>query len=228
MEEKLRNSQQAFISKVISHTTHEFKNHLAIINESAGLMGDLLSMEKGAGIANLERYQKIIKSINDRVAMSAEVTLKLNHFGHRMDFPLSSFNVNEVLEEELKLLGRYAEQKQVELSTDFEPEIPSIYNHTSIFQYMVFTCFEYLISRFDGPSRIVISTVVRGVAVRLEFFAKGTVRQGTDGLFDTLIQECSYGLGKMQSELTSEKPEDSSEKLIFLLRSLSPNSPDDN
>ncbi len=82
MEEKLRHAQQAFISKIISHTTHEFKNHLAIINESAGLMGDLMGMERESGPANQERYEKIISSIKNRVAIASELTLKLNHFGH--------------------------------------------------------------------------------------------------------------------------------------------------
>jgi signal transduction histidine kinase len=220
VEENLRNSQQAFISKIISHTTHDFKNQLAIINESAGLMGDLLGMQKEGDLTNKERYQKIINSIQDRVITAAELALKLNFFGHRMDHPAGSFNINDLLQEELHLLGRYASQKQVELITDLSIEVPAINNHPAICQYIFFICFEYLVNRFEGPKKIQVATRSAEEIVQVEISAAGTIKDGTANLLNGLIESSCYGLSKMDAELANAKVGDNQQKLTISLKSL--------
>ncbi|MBF0520244.1 MAG: hypothetical protein HQK92_11025, partial [Nitrospirae bacterium] len=42
LEHEVTNERLRFIAKILSLYTHEIKNHMAIINESVGLMGDII------------------------------------------------------------------------------------------------------------------------------------------------------------------------------------------
>ena len=183
-------------------------------------MGDLLGMESQGGAANLERYKKIISTVQNRVETASALTLSLNQFGHRMDEPVSRFNMNDLLAEEMKLLGRYAGQKQVELSSHFNPSVPVISNFASICQYVFFICFEYMISRFEGPSSITVSTVVKDDAVRVEIAGSGTTSAGGEALLENLRQDAKYGLERTVATLNRENPADGQEKLIISCMSL--------
>ncbi|MCK5515752.1 MAG: hypothetical protein KAI39_02670, partial [Desulfobulbaceae bacterium] len=96
MENRLRDSQLAFLGKLLAGYTHELKNHLAIINESSGLMDDLLEMSGGGDEKLHKRFKKIIATIGERISRANTMAMYLNRVAHRMDFPLSSCNVNDL------------------------------------------------------------------------------------------------------------------------------------
>ena len=119
-EEAIKIAHLKFIGKVLSVFTHELNNHLAIIKESAGLIEDTLRLQKSSGKYDIEESLKIIRSIENQIGKTAWICKKLNGFGHRMDRALSTFNVNESLEELLVLLNRVANQKKVSFEKDFQ------------------------------------------------------------------------------------------------------------
>ena len=101
MENRLRDSQLASLGKLLAGYTHELKNHLAIINESSGLMDDRIR----------ERFKKIIVTIGECISQANTMAMYLNRVAHRMDVPASTFNVNDLLIEELALMKRFAAEK---------------------------------------------------------------------------------------------------------------------
>ena len=71
-EQDLRYLQLCFIGKIIAGFTHEIKNHLAIIKESAGLIGDLIKFGK-KGKDESAQYLEIIGSVEDQMERTVEV-----------------------------------------------------------------------------------------------------------------------------------------------------------
>ena len=136
----VRIEQLSFIGKVLSVFTHELNNHLAIIKESAGLIEDTLRFQKSSGKYDIEEGLKVIQSIENQIGKTAWICKKLNGFGHRMDRALSTFSVNESIEELLILVHRVASQKKVTFEKDFDEDMPQISSDPAKLQFVVF-CF---------------------------------------------------------------------------------------
>ena len=174
-ENHLRDMQLAFIGRLMAGLSHENKNHLAIIKESCGLIEDLLLIEEAGRLKNIERYTKIISSINDRISLAAEMCRFLSSFSHRMDHPLSAFSIIEVLQEEIYLLNRFARQRQVQLEFTFEKDILAIFNNPSLLQFLFFCIIWPELEALEAGGRILIKAVKRDQSIRVVLTTEGPV-----------------------------------------------------
>jgi phosphoglycerate-specific signal transduction histidine kinase len=195
-EEHLREMQLACIGRLLASLSHEFKNHLAIIKESCGLVEDLLLLEDQEKPANTGRYKKIIDGINDRISQAAEMCRCLSGFSHRMDQPLSSFNPNDVLQEEIYLLQRLARQKQVDLALKGAVDLPVIFNNPSLLQFAVFCMLWPALESLEKHGRIVLATAQRGLSVAIVATFEGALQKTADeNPWHALLPEVLHLLG---------------------------------
>ncbi|MBU0729820.1 MAG: hypothetical protein KKE17_11945 [Proteobacteria bacterium] len=195
----LKDLQLAFVGKLLAGYSHESKNHLAIIKELSGLMDDLLSMENQGEDRGRQRYHEIMATLRDRATQAAFRVGHLSRFAHRMDEPRTSFNVNDILEEELSLLGWKAKQKEIRLEAFFaDNQLPSIYNNPSLLQYVVFCIVVDCFERFEAKSCIQVSTISKGQSVCIELSCSGSWKSG-NGKRGSLV--LSSMLGDALSEL---------------------------
>lgn len=149
--------QLRFVGKLIAGFTHEIKNHLAIINESAGLIGDMIRIGKSAE-NNVSEYIEIVHSIEDQIEKTNTQFRYLNRFAHRMDSEFSVFSMNECLEELTALLRRFANQKKMDIDHNFQEDMPKIRSNPSMLQLLVFGFLEEIMAKFDKSTRIVLKT----------------------------------------------------------------------
>ena len=176
-KERLREMQLAFIGKLMAGLSHEFKNHLAIIKELNGLIEDLLILEVPGQSVNSERFKKIIPGINERIAQAAEMCRVLSGFSHRMDQPLSSINVSDVLQEEIYLLRRFAQQKQVHIESLFDGDLPAIFNNPSLLQFAVFCVVWPTLELLEKGGRIVITGTGKNQSVEITAILEGKMER---------------------------------------------------
>jgi signal transduction histidine kinase len=112
----------AFFGKIAAGVTHEIRNVLAIINESNGLMGDLLAMAKDGPLPNRDKFLRSISKIEAQVRRGVEITGKFNRFAHSVDNPVASVDLNEIVEQTVALAQRFAALKNIELRASFSSE----------------------------------------------------------------------------------------------------------
>ena len=179
-KDRLREMQLAFVGKLMSGLSHESKNHLAIIRELNGLIEDLLMLEEPGQSANSERFKKNIAGIDDRIKLAAEMCRYLSSFSHRMDQPLSSFSVNDILQEEIYLVHRFARQKQVHLISSLEEDLPPIYNNPSLLQFTVFCILWPALESLVKDSRISIAAVRQDDAAKIIIHLAGQAKKPED------------------------------------------------
>ena len=163
-----------FIGKIIASFTHEIKNHLAIIKESAGLMDDILRIGKSSE-SNSSQYLDIINSIVEQVDKSIGLFRFLNSFAHRMDNQFCNFHINESLEELIALMTRLANQKRISFEKSFDPELPELYNNPSLFQFVIFCYFERYIQQSGNGNSIIVTTEKMDDSVRISLSFKGDI-----------------------------------------------------
>ena len=114
---KCEDKEVAFFGKITAGITHELKNVLAIIRESSGLMGDIISISPEAVIKHQEKIQNSIVRIKDQIERGVNLTDRLNKFAHSADETLSKIDLQETIEQLVTLAQRFARLKHVVLKT---------------------------------------------------------------------------------------------------------------
>ena len=74
-----------FIARMAAGTTHEFRNILAIVGESAGLIQDVVQASGSAGVVSGESVLRAVRRIEKQVARGADLVSALNGLAHALD-----------------------------------------------------------------------------------------------------------------------------------------------
>ncbi len=217
LEDNIRYEQIESLGRILAGFSHDMKNHLGIIRESNGLMEDFIAM--GALESNPEmaqRFEKTIATIEKRVIESAEMLKNLSSFAHRSDTPLSTFDLNDLLEEALKFLARFARLKQVDLSFEPEDGLPALHNDPSLLHHIIYRLFMISLDLFEPGNRMTISTQHQQPDFQIVFRLSTTVTAKTDQLFSERLQA---SFQKLNGTLTLEPISDGQSDITLTLPS---------
>jgi len=105
----------SFFGQIAASVTHELKNVLAIINESNGLIADILSLTKEGTFPHREKLQCSVKKIEEQVQRGVEITSTFNRFAHSTEYPCVNMDLNLILTQTVSLAQRFAALRNVEL-----------------------------------------------------------------------------------------------------------------
>jgi C4-dicarboxylate-specific signal transduction histidine kinase len=105
----------AFLGKLTAGATHEIRNVLSVIKESAGLMEDLLDIGGGGEFAHEEKFRKMIANILTQVERGSAVAKELNTLAHTPDERRRSVDLQQVLHCQSVLYGRFCRGREVTL-----------------------------------------------------------------------------------------------------------------
>lgn len=109
------NAEAAFIAKITANTTHEIRNVLAIVKESAGLIDDMVRLFAKRGTLDQEKFEKAVRRIDAQVSRGAEIVTKLNRFAHSIDHHRSEVDLEQEVHQVVFLCQRYLKQKRYEI-----------------------------------------------------------------------------------------------------------------
>jgi signal transduction histidine kinase len=98
----------AFFGKVNASISHELKNVMAIISETAGLLGDLTEMASSGNPIELEALKSCTESIAEEIQRGFLTIKQMNRFSHSIDTPIESVNLQDLLDLVSKLCGYLA------------------------------------------------------------------------------------------------------------------------
>jgi len=98
----------ALFGRVNASISHELKNIMAIISETAGLLGDLSEMAKGGAGIDPDMLISSIDSIAEEIERGFTTIRQMNRFSHSVDVPIGSIDLMEVLDLVGQLCGYLA------------------------------------------------------------------------------------------------------------------------
>ena len=82
-----------FFGEMSASISHEIKNVLAIVNENAGLLQDMVMMiEKGMPLSP-ERLSGLARSIVRQVKRGDRIVKDMNRFAHSADHPAETVDI---------------------------------------------------------------------------------------------------------------------------------------
>lgn len=124
LTELQHNQKLSSIGRLAAGVAHEINNPLAIINEKAGLMNDLVAA--GEDFPHRERLSDLTAAIIGSVSRCKTITHRLLGFARKLDTLMESLSINEILKEVMGFLEREALYRQLDVSVDLDPDLADI------------------------------------------------------------------------------------------------------
>jgi C4-dicarboxylate-specific signal transduction histidine kinase len=139
-----------FFGKMSASISHEIKNTLAIINESAGLLEDLTVMAEKGMPMDPARFKNESEKIMRQVQRADVIVKRLNRFAHSVDMTAKGIDLHEIAEFVTNLASRFAALRGVTLDPR-PPSRPVIVHMNPFFlEHILYLCLE---SAMDGAGK---------------------------------------------------------------------------
>ena len=101
----------AFVAAITASTTHEIRNVLAIVKESAGLIADMVDVCDQGGRLDRDRFMRVVSRIDTQVNRGSELITSLNRFAHSLDEIEGAIDLNGEVEQVAFLSQRFVRQR---------------------------------------------------------------------------------------------------------------------
>jgi two-component system NtrC family sensor kinase len=144
------------IGRLAAGVAHEINNPMAIINEKAGLMEDLIGFQPD--FKNKEKFLAQIMGILKSVKRCRNITHRLLGFAKRMDVQIETINLNGLIEEVLSFLEREALYKNIEIQLNLDENIPGIDSDRGQLQQVFLNVINNAMAAIDEGGVIIITT----------------------------------------------------------------------
>ncbi len=157
-----------FFGKISASISHDIKNVLAVLNENAGLLEDLVLMaEKGASF-NHERVKSLANSMRKQIKRADLIAKNMNRFAHSVDKPLNDVDVCETLELVVALSGRLADMRGVNLEPLYTKERICIKTNHFLLENLLWCCLDFAMTSVTEGNTvgIVVEEIEKGVQIK--------------------------------------------------------------
>lgn len=173
------NEDLAFFGKVNASISHELKNILAIISETAGLLHDLTEMKVKGESVELEMLMTCSRDIDEEIQRGFMTIKQMNIFSHSVDETLKSVNLIDVIDLMINLAGFLSFASKVRFEP-LEQAAPMVLTCPFRLQNLVYQAlvFAFESAGPDGEIQVSIHPEKNG-SVRITFSGLGSTSART-------------------------------------------------
>ena len=158
-----------FFGKINASISHEIRNTLAVINENAGLIKDLIMMSEKGHPLDLGRIAGRVEKVLEQVKRSDNIVNNMNRFAHSVDDTFTKFNACEYIEFVTRLSERFAAMKGVSIKPELPAEPLEITTFPFLFENIIYLCIDQAMQYPGEEKTILISAHREEDRLRVEF-----------------------------------------------------------
>ena len=189
----------AFVAEVTAGTTHEIRNILAIVKESAGLIEDLIHAFNKRGSLDQDKLIRSLGRIDAGVARGTEILSNLNRFAHSLDNVQDTVDVTREIQQVASLCQFRARRKRHLLQVQPGDQSLMVVIDPFRFQMSLFAAVGCCLEQLPEGSTVSISTDRKGDRPTIEFTGHGgdeaTLPNPTEATGWSPLLELADGLG---------------------------------
>lgn len=166
----LSHDGMAFFGAITASVSHELNNVISIVDQTAGLLRDMIAAEARGTPLSIERLADAANSIQRQTERGLEIIRRLNRFAHSADDPLAEFDVQEGLVNLVQLCQRLADMKLVRLTLASPQEPLRLVGSSCYLQAAVFMALRAALESVQRNDTIQVSARAEGdhVFVRVD------------------------------------------------------------
>jgi two-component system NtrC family sensor kinase len=174
-------NKMASIGRLAAGVSHEINNPLAIINESAGMIKDVLSVSNEFPMS--DKVNRSVNSILKNVERCSRITHRLLGFAKRMEAKIETIDLAELLREVMGFLEKEALHRNIKINLNVPENLPSISSDRGQLQQVFLNILNNAIDAISGGGQIDITVEPRG-----------------DDKFDVIIKDNGPGISSEDLE----------------------------
>jgi len=155
-------SKMASVGRLAAGVAHEINNPLAIINEKAGLMKDILegseNLEK-----NKDKFLVLLNGIFDSVARCRTVTHRLLGFSRRMDISHDLTDINDAIKEVIGFIEKEMLYRNIKLVLNFKENLPRVITDKGQIQQVFLNIINNAVDAVEEGGQIEVSSDIKDI-----------------------------------------------------------------
>ncbi len=192
-------SKMASIGRLAAGVAHEINNPLAIINEKAGLLTDLVDLSEE--FPRRKEVLEIVRSIEKSVERCSTITHRLLGFAKRMDLRTESIRLEDLLKEVLGFLGKEANYRNITVEFHVQDNVPALDSDRGQLQQVFLNIINNAFAAVSDGGRVDLFVERAGdneVAVKIQDNGHGISKENLKHIFEpffTTKKEYGTGLG---------------------------------
>lgn len=182
-----------FFGKVNASISHELKNILAIISETAGFLNDLTELAKQGNELKLPLLENCCNSVAEDIQRGFTTIQQMNRFSHSVDVPVMDVNLMEILDLVTGLSGFLSFASNVRIDHK-DKDIKTISTCPFLLQKLIYKilCFAYESAGPTGEIRIHLSPE-NDKGILLSFF--NSAQMPSEKFPDKIMEKTADALG---------------------------------
>ncbi len=165
------------IGRLAAGVAHEVNNPLAVINEKAGLVRDLIEFKKD--FPDKEKFLSLVAAIIQSVQRCRTITHRLLGFARRMDVEIQTLDLNEIVREVLGFLEKEALHRNIKLILELHDALPKIASDRGQLQQVFLNILNNAFQAVDDGGFVAVRSWDRG-----------------DGFVTVTIKDNGYGMSE--------------------------------
>ena len=192
-------NKMATIGRMAAGVAHEINNPMAIINEKAGLLRDVVGFADD--FPQKEKTLGLVDSILRSVDRCSKVTHRLLGFARRMEIRKESISLPDLIKEVAGFQRTEAMHRNIEINFDFEDNLAPIESDRGQLQQVFLNIMTNAFAAVDDGGRVDISARMRSdgwVAVTIKDNGSGISEENLAHIFEPFFStkgEFGTGLG---------------------------------
>ena len=145
----------ASLGRLAAGVAHEINNPLAIINEKAGLIKDLITFK--AECRHDERLEGLIDSVLESVERCGAVTKQLLGFARHTEVSVTEFPIAKIIKDVLSFLEKEASYRNITLNLDMPEDLPPMFSDRGKLQQIFLNLINNAFQAVNDGGRIEIA-----------------------------------------------------------------------
>ncbi len=158
-----------FYSKVSASISHEIRNSLAVLNESAGYLEDVTLMAKKGMEINMERLESLAGSMLKQVQRANGIVKNMNRLAHSLDDPASQTDLNALLELMISLSERTTVTRGFKVSAAFSDSAITITTNPFFLENLIWLILDFAMSATGDTKTIAMQPTKTDSGAEINF-----------------------------------------------------------